>query len=406
MYIPIPIAPAAVSTQPVLDKIEQVQKDRFEILDSLRKSLGISARRANALAYYAPKNNDEKRYRFQALPIVAKFRHAEKVLNDELKTIRQQPPSIDNIHPVLQPFYDALPLKPYAAESKHEMKIKNKAYAWNKDYIQPNHPAVTEWIVIDIDHKNALYAHHDANAPAPQFIVVNPKNGHAHLFYRLKTPVGKWGKSSHKAVMYLTAVYASLAKKLGGDMGYSGNICKNPNSDAWRTYTPSGAPASYDLGDLADWLDLPSWNETAAIRRKGYDETTAVGRNVSLFHGIRKHAYALAGQMSGRALYIGIVALADAYNAQFDEPLGSNEVMHTVRSIYRYCSSERFKTAKAQSDANFSALQACRGRKGGRVSKRPPVSDSEATTKPWEQLGISRKTYYKRKKNNTLGVTG
>lgn len=406
MYIPIPVAPAAISTSPVKAEIEQVKKDKFKLLDDLRKSLGISAHRANALAHYAPKNNDEKRYRYQALSIIAKFQYTEKVLNDKLEAIRQQPANIDNIHPVLQPFYDALPLKPYAAETKNEMSIKNKPYAWNKDYIQPNHPAVTEWIVIDIDHSNALYAHHDANAPAPQFIVVNPKNGHAHLFYRLKTPVGKWGRSSHKAVMYLTAVYASLTKKLGGDMGYSGNICKNPNSDAWRTYTPNDAPPSYDLGDLADWLDLPSWNETAAIRRKGYDETTAVGRNVSLFHGIRKHAYALAGRTSGKALYIGIVALADAYNAQFDTPLPSNEVMHTVRSIYRYCTSERFKAAKAASDADFSALQAHRGRKGGKVSKRPPISNSEATMKPWERLGISRKTYYKRKKNNTLGVTG
>lgn len=402
MYIPIPVAPAAHSTSPVKAEIEKAEKDKFKLLDDLRKSLNISARRANALAHYPAKTDDEKRYRYQALLIIAKFRHTEKVLNDKLAAIRQWPPSIDNIHPVLQPFYDTLPAKPYAAESKHEMRIKNKAYAWNKDYIQPNHPAVTEWIVIDVDHSNALYAHHDANAPAPQFVVVNPANGHAHLFYRLKTPVGRWGKSSQKAVMYLTAVYAALAKKLGGDMGYSGNICKNPNSDAWHTYTNHDAPASYDLGDLADWLDLPSWSETAAIRRKGYDETTAVGRNVSLFHGIRKQAYALAGQISGKALYIGIIALADAYNAQFDEPLPSNEVMHTVRSIYRYCSSARFKTAKAQSDAQFSALQARRGAKGGKASKRPPIADSEATTKPWESLGISRITYYRRKKAGKL----
>ena len=402
MYIPIPVAPAATSTSPTKAKIEQVQKDKFKLLDDLRKSLNISAHRANALAHYPAKSDNEKRYRFQALPILAKFQQIENELNARLHEIRRQPPTIDNIHHVLQPFYDALPLKPYAAESKHEMSIKHKQYAWNKEYIQPNHPAVTEWIVIDVDHPNALYAHHDANAPAPQFIVVNPANGHAHLFYRLTTPVGKWGKSSHKAVMYLTAVYAALAKKLGGDMGYSGNICKNPNSDAWRTYTPNDAPASYDLGDLADWLDLPSWNETAKIRSKGYDETTAVGRNVSLFHGIRKHAYALAGQTSGKALYIGIVALADAYNAQFDTPLPSNEVMHTVRSIYRYCTSERFRTAKAASDANFSALQAHRGRKGGKVSKRPPAKDSEATTKPWLALGISRATYYNRKKAGTL----
>lgn len=402
MFVPQRIKGSADTVHPIKEQIEQAKMTRFSLLEQLQKQHNITPKRANALAHYAPKNDDEKRYRNQALPLIAKFQQIENELNDRLHEIRRQPPTIDAIHPVLQPFYDALPLKPYAAESKHEMKIKFKQYAWNKEYIQPNHPAVTEWIVIDVDHPNALYAHHDANAPAPQFIVVNPKNGHAHLFYRLKTPVGRWGKSSHKAVMYLTAVYAALAKKLGGDMGYSGNICKNPNSGAWRTYTPNDAPPSYDLGDLADWLDLPSWNETAAIRRKGYDETTAVGRNVSLFHGIRKECYALASKCSGKALYIAIIAVADAYNAQFDNPLPSNEVMHTVRSIYRYCTSSRFKAAKAASDAQFSALQAKRGAKGGAKSKRGKCEQSERTQKPWEALGISRKTYYKRKKNNAL----
>lgn len=402
MFVPQRIKGSADTVHPIKEQIEQAKMTRFSLLEQLQKQHNITPKRANALAHYPAKNDDEKRYRNQALPIIAKFQQIENELNDRLHEIRRQPPTIDNIHPVLQPFYDALPLKPYAAESKHEMSIKNKQYAWNKEYIQPNHPAITEWIVIDVDHPNALYAHHDANAPAPQFVVVNPANGHAHLFYRLTTAVGKWGRSSPNAIMYLTAVYAALARKLGGDMGYSGNICKNPNSDAWQTYTNHDAPESYTLGELADWLDLPTWNETAKIKSRGYDETTAVGRNVALFHGIRHRCYNLAGQMSGKALYIAIIAVADAYNAQFDTPLPSNEVMHTARSIYRYCSSSRFKSAKAQSDAQFSALQARRGSKGGAASKRPPIADSEATTQPWLALGISRRTYYNHKKLGKL----
>ena len=401
MYIPNRINGTAQTVHPVKSQIEQAQKTRFALLESLRKKCKITQNRANALAHYDAKNDDENRYRNHALPIIAKFDAIEKRLNKQLDDIRHQPPATE-IHPDLKPFYDALPAKPYASESKSEMNIKTKKYAWNNEYIQPNHPAVAEWLVFDIDNSNGLYAHHDANAPAPQMIVINPENGHAHLFYRLKTPVGKWGKSSYRAVMYLTAVYASLARKLGADAGYSGNICKNPNSLAWQTYIPNDAPDAYDLGDLADWLDLPSWSETAKIRNRGYDETTAVGRNVSLFHGIRKQCYALAGVHSGRALLREIVALADAYNATFDEPLPSNEVMHTAHSIYRYCASERFRVAKAQSDARFSALQAHRGAIGGAKSKRPPVAGSERSEKPWLSMGISESTYYRRKKKGLI----
>lgn len=402
MYTPIRLTPAGKSTAAIRQEIDQVKMTRFSLLETLQKNYNINPKRANALAHYDAKTTDEKRYRNQALPLLAKFQQIENELNARLHEIRRQPPTIDNIHPVLQPFYDALPLKPYAAESKHEMSIKHKQYAWNKEYIQPNHPAVTGYLVFDIDNPNALYAHHDNHAPPPQFVVVNPENGHAHLFYKLTEPVGRWGRSSPKAIMYLTAVYAALAKRLGADAGYSGNICKNPNSDAWQTYTNHDAPPSYDLGDLADWLDLPSWNETAKIKSRGYDETTAVGRNVALFHGIRHRCYDLAGQMSGKALYIAIIAVADAYNATFDTPLPSNEVVHTARSIYRYCVSPRFRQAKAQSDAQFSALQAKRGSKGGAISKRGKCEQSERTQKPWENLGISRATYYRQKAKNTV----
>lgn len=395
MYIPHRINGTARSTQHCIQAIEAVKKQKFDALERLRHQFSLPQNRANALATYPPSNPIEKRYANQALPLIAKFAATLDALERELYEVRHQPPS--EVIPILQSLYDTLPEKPYTAEQKGSMSITSKKYAWNKELLQVNHPAVCGWLVFDIDDPNALYAHEDNHAPAPQYIVVNPANGHAHLFYRLTTPVGKWGASSDKAVMYLTAVYAALARKLGADSGYIGNIAKNPNSQAWHTYT-TDAPESYTLGDLADWLDLPSWSETAAIRKQGYDTSTAVGRNVALFHGIRKRCYSLADQYSGRKLYREIVALADQYNATFEEPLPSNEIVNTCRSIYHYCSSSRFKAHKAKSDARFSALQAQRGAK----SKRPPSATSERTTQPWLALGISRATYYNRKKAGTL----
>lgn len=306
----------------------------------------------------------------------------------------------DILHNFIQSFFDDLPPKLYCADEKNYIVIRPKTTATTMNYIQPNHPAVMRWLVFDIDNINALYAHHDNHAPPPQLIVVNPANGHAHLFYKLSEPVGKWGKSSIKPIMYLTAVYNALAKKLGADAGYSGNICKNPAADMWDTYTPNDAPESYSLGDLAEWLELDTWHNTAKSIKKQAANDTAFGRNVSLFHGIRHDCYALTNKHSGRALLREIVALADAYNTRFDTPLPSNEVMNTARSIYRYCSSARFKAAKTASDARFSALQAKRGSKGGKASKRPPINNSEATLKPWEKLGISRATYYRQKAKN------
>ena len=67
----------------------------------------------------------------------------------------------------------------------------------------------------------------------------------------------------------------------------------------------------------------------------------------------------------------------------------------TAKSVATY-------THKHFSPEGFRAYQAASGRKGGKVSKRPPVAGSEATEKPWEALGISRATYYRKKKAGTV----
>ena len=49
-----------------------------------------------------------------------------------------------------------------------------------------------------------------------------------------------------------------------------------------------------------------------------------------------------------------------------------------------------------------SQWHAKKGSKGGKVSKRKAVESSERTLKPWEDLGISRPTYYRRKAKGLL----
>ena len=198
--------------------------------------------------------------------------------------------------------------------------------------------------------------------------------------------------------MYLTAVKNALSKKLNADINYTMNICKNPGHEHWHTYAPNDAPESYTLGELSEWLELDSWNSTAQSMKHGAAvNDSAFSRNVSLFNGIRKQCYKLASTCDQRSLLTEIIALADAYNREFDDPLPSNEIMNTARSIYRYCTSARFQAAKAESDARFSALQAKRGSK----SKRSASATSERTQQPWRALGISRATYYRQKAKNT-----
>lgn len=321
--------------------------------------------------------------------------------------------------PALRQFVDDLPRNPYCTNSKGFTYIRNKQNAVRHRYIQPNHPKVCKWLAFDIDDPEALFTYSDNGLPPPQIIIKNPTNGHAHYLYRLTTPIGTGGKSSMKAVRYLASVQKALATALGADKGYSGNLIKNPcyvkanapkevlpiwahedeyeengERDEHETYIVKGVQSSYTLAELADYLDLePLFPQTTAepANDAGY------GRNCTLFNELRHIAYKLPDK-SYNSVISELESISDSINNRFDVPLPYNEVKHIIKSIARYCS----RTDFTESHKRFSERQAVRGTRGGKVSKRKPVVDSERTTKPWLELGISRATYYRDLKRSKL----
>jgi hypothetical protein len=78
-------------------------------------------------------------------------------------------------------------------------------------------------------------------------------------------------------------------------------------------------------------------------------------------------------------------------NAGFPEALPYSEVKATAKSIATWVW-QRF------SEQGLKKWHAEKGRKGGQKSKRGAKADSERSTKPWEAMGISRATYYRRQK--------
>lgn len=321
--------------------------------------------------------------------------------------------------PALRQFVDDLPRNPYCTNSKGFTYIRNKQNAVRHRYIQPNHPKVCKWLAFDIDDPEALFTYSDNGLPPPQIIIKNPTNGHAHYLYRLTTPIGTGGKSSMKAVRYLASVQKALATALGADKGYSGNLIKNPcyvkanapkevlpiwahedeyeangERDEHETYIVKGVQPSYTLAELASYLDLDSMYEQT---KQEPANDAGYGRNCTLFDELRQFGYKHPSK-DFNALIQHLTPIAENINNRFDVPLSYNEVKHIIKSIARYCS----KTNFTESHKRFSERQAKRGAKGGKVSKRKPVADSERTRQPWLELGISQSTYYRRKKKGTL----
>ena len=293
-------------------------------------------------------------------------------------------------------FRERLPRKPYHTdEFTTGLSIADVSRALGARYIQPNGPTHRHWLVFDVDHAAATLSWDDVGAPAPNITVTNRANGHAHLIYGLETPISTAPDGKVAPLRYAAAIEAALREKLGADLGYSGLICKNPLHTHWLVQV--WEPASYDLSWLADYLDLSPYNGRKQLPAYG------LGRNCTLFEKTRQWAYKAIrqGWPGYEAWLSAVIDRAIGYNVQFEPPLPANEVRHIAKSIAKW-------THRNLTPAGFSAVQAARGAKGGKVSKgggRPSNSGKARADLLPEVLRLKGMGYSNRDIGEDLGIS-
>lgn len=262
-------------------------------------------------------------------------------------------------------FYDVgrWPRRPYCSDDKTARYVRSLKDAVRRPYIQANPPHLRVWSIYDVDRPGGALAWEDSHLPPPSWAAANRQNSHAHLVWGLSAPVLVDSPEMRQGPLrYLCAVEAAFRERLQADQGYSGLITKNPAHPLWRTLR--GPRLAYELGELAEWVDLPKH-----IPKKKPEEV-GLGRNVTVFDWLRHYAYReirhyktdirnfvhWQSHLNARAL---------ARNGDFQNPLDGREVWHIAKSVAKW-TWNRFDVAA--SDARFSALQANRGRKGGVAS--------------------------------------
>lgn len=288
----------------------------------------------------------------------------------------------------LTDFYKNLAYKPYCSNDLgYGLQIRVKKIAINMQYIQGNQPCMMHYFFFDIDREEAVMAWHDENLPMPYWTAQTLKNGHAHICYKLEIPLCTSEFASQKALTYAAKIQAGLAAKLGADVGYSHLITKNPFHADWRT--TFWTDQAYTLDYLADFVELPK----KLTKRQ---EVSGLGRNCTLFDTVRKWAYKAIREHRGSTfdVWLGkVLNECQNVNNAFLEPLPYSEIKATAKSIAQYCWKK-----DAYSYQEFIDRQSRKGKLGGSKSKRKPLATSEATLQPWNDLGISQSTYYRRKK--------
>ena len=271
----------------------------------------------------------------------------------------------------LELFQESLPNKPYATDSLQSgLKICYKQKAIAKRYLQHNPQSKIHWLVVDCDRPGALeVANMQATCPAPNFEVVNPANGHSHLFYGLVAPVVRTNAGRAKPLEYLASVEYALREMLGGDPGYSGLISKNPLHPTWNLIERQ--QSLWSLGELAEYLSLPAKLPAKALQ-------IGLGRNCSLFESARRWAYksVLAYKLAGtqETFTTAVLEACQGLN-KFPEPLPAAEVKATAKSIARW--TWKHYTGRLP-DEEFSKVQAARASKGLGVPRYRHTTDDRS----------------------------
>lgn len=236
-----------------------------------------------------------------------------------------------SLPPVFQGYYDSLPYKPLVSDNlRYGLRRLPKELAIQKELVQHNPDCIRSFLAFDIDRPDGFCWWEDCGAPAPNYLILNPCNGHAHYLYRLTSFVAYTDKSKPRPRAYLERVERGLEALLESDVGYTGLISKNPLHEKWTTYTP--AIETYDLSELADYVNM-------AIPKPRKRERTGVGRNCTLFDELRYWSYKYVSSARDRGSFNDwlerCISAGERFNT-FNKPLSYSEVKATAKSVARW----------------------------------------------------------------------
>lgn len=192
-----------------------------------------------------------------------------------------------------------LPLWPLASDDlRLGIYRESRPNALTRRYIEANPQAVSNLLVVDIDHPDAVMrAMWNRSDWLPNAIVENPQNGHAHAVWALSEPVTRTEYARRKPLAYATAITEGLRRSVDGDQGYSGLITKNPVHQSWEaTWLTDHL---YVLDELQSHLSNANFmppNSWARSRRKN---PVGLGRNCDIFESARTWAYQEARRIRG-----------------------------------------------------------------------------------------------------------
>lgn len=238
-----------------------------------------------------------------------------------------------------QLYYDDLPYHPFCTNDFDAGMFRiRRDKAIEKSIVQHNPDFLVRCLVFDMDKPQGASKYwsaelhwRDVDAPEPNWIIINPKNGHAHYYYMLTTPVPLTDQSRAKPRKYVASIQRALRKKLNADLGFADLVAKNPLHNKWNSKVTR--TETYSLEELSQYLDLET------IKKAPKRETEGLGRHCILFDELRWWAYSRVTEardtMNFGAWLNLLLNKAEALNT-FRDRLPQSSINSTTKSVARW----------------------------------------------------------------------
>lgn len=267
-----------------------------------------------------------------------------------------------------------LPIYPLASDDlRAGIYRASRSSALKLRYIEANPHAISNLLVVDVDHDDALLrAMWDRKDWLPNAVIENPQNGHAHAVWALAEPVTRTEYARRKPLAYAAAVTEGLRRSTDGDKAYSGLITKNPTHPAWDGHWLTDH--LYSLAELDFWLSETGYMPPKSWQRTKRNKPVGLSRNCTIFETVRTWAYPTARQIrleSGyehatskntRDLFNALLARTSELNTEFSEPLPATETRSIAKSIHKWITTkfDLWHKPLTETEAAFSKIQAAR----------------------------------------------
>ena len=253
--------------------------------------------------------------------------------------------------------------------------------AWQYPEIELRTPLSCPVLLFDCDRgaNNPIAAAWADVLPLPSWVCWRSETGTCHAAYCLRRPVLTRENALPVPQQALARISEYFTQELRADPGYAGVLTHNPVHPRWQT--DWGHEGGYSIDELGQYL--PS-----GYRMPSLDKRVSVeGRNTGLFRAGMKWC----GLPRNWGNFSAVGAYLATLNMTLVTPLPVREVEGIAKSVARYA---RENNASGRTQAQFSHIQAARGRKGGHISGARRHQGSNEAERPWEAEGVSRATWY------------